>query len=432
MTDVRSDLLAGAKHLSPVLTRVTELVVDRAKGAKFWTTDGTEYIDFVSGIAVNALGHTHPEVVAAIQEQAGKLIHLGLNYGYYESVIKLAQKIASLAPGDLDTVLFSNSGAESIDGAIKLARAATGRPVIIAFDGSFHGRTIGATSVTASSAKYRKYYEPLMGGVYHAPYPYALQLGYEDEGQCVDYCLTYIKNLFELKVDPSQVAAFLIEPFLGEGGYVPAPPSFLQELRRIADEHGILLIFDEVQSGFGRTGRMFCSEHSGVVPDILVLAKAIASGMPLGAVVASRALHEKWPVGAHGSTYGGNPISCAAANASLEVIEREHLVERAETIGSAIQERIEQSLGNYSEIAQIRRLGLMMGIEFKQGGRPLTELVQRIKQIALSKQLLVQSCGVYGQTIRLMLPLNIDESELHQGLDVLENSIVEAIEGGGF
>lgn len=427
-----TDLTEAVKHLSPVVTRVTDLVIDRAKGAKFWTTEGDEYIDFVSGIAVNALGHAHPEVVEAIREQAGKLIHLGLNYGYYESVIKLAEKIAKLAPGDLDTVLFSNSGSESIDGAIKLARAATGRPVIIAFDGSFHGRTIGATSVTASSAKYRKYYEPLMGGVYHAPYPYALQLGYEDEDECVDYCLTYIKNLLELKVDPSQVAAFLIEPFLGEGGYVPAPASFLKELRRISDEHGILLIFDEVQSGFGRTGRMFCSEHSGVVPDILVLAKAIASGMPLGAVVANRAIHEKWPVGSHGSTYGGNPISCAAANASLEVIERENLVERAETMGAMIHGRLQQSVAKYSEVAQIRRLGLMMGIEFRQGKRPLTELVQRIKQIALGKRLLVQSCGVYGQTIRLMLPLNIDEFELNQGLDLLESSIAQAIEGGGF
>ncbi|WP_246009383.1 aminotransferase class III-fold pyridoxal phosphate-dependent enzyme [Brevibacillus fluminis] len=416
------------RHLSPVMTRITNLVIKRAHGAKFWTVDDEEYLDFVSGVAVNALGHTHPEVVEAIQEQAGSLIHLGLNYGYYESAVNLAEKLAEITPGELDTVFFSNSGAEAIDGAIKLARAATGRPALIAFEGSFHGRTIGATTLTASSAKYKKHYEPLMGGVHHIPYPYALQLGAGmSEQEATAYSLDRLQKLFELQVDPSQVAAIIIEPFMGEGGYVPAPVAFLQELRKITEKHGILLVFDEVQTGFGRTGKMFAAEHAGVTPDILVLAKAIASGMPLGAIVAKRELHEKWPVAGHGSTFGGNPISCAAALASINVIVREQLVERAAALGQQIVERFNRSIGHFPAVAQIRGTGLMIGVEFKdQDGNPGTKLVAAIREEALKNKLLVTGCGVYGQTIRLMLPLNIAEEDLDQGLTILEQAIAKA------
>jgi 4-aminobutyrate aminotransferase len=414
------------KHLSPVMTRITNLVIERAHGAKFWTSDGREYLDFVSGVAVNALGHTHPEVVKAIQDQAAKLIHLGLNYGYYESAANLAEKLASISPGDLDTVFFSNSGAEAIDGAIKLARAATGRPAIISFEGSFHGRTIGATTLTASSAKYRKNYEPLMGGVYHVPYPYKRHLGVNSEDECVRYCLKALHDLLTLRVDPSQVAAIVIEPVMGEGGYVPAPDPFLQQLRKVTKEHGILLIFDEVQTGFGRTGKMFAAEHSGVVPDILVLAKALSSGVPLGAIVSRREIHEKWPVGTHGSTFGGNPISCAAANASIRVIEKERLVERSATLGKTIMDRLQRNVGHLPQIAEIRGLGLMIGIEFQdEFGNPNTTMVANIREAALKKHLLVTSCGVYGQTLRLMLPLNIAENELDQGLTILEDVLLE-------
>lgn len=411
------------KHLSPVMTRITNLVVKRAHGAKFWTTDDEEYIDFVSGVAVNAVGHTHPEVVKAIEEQARGLIHLGLNYGFYESAVRLAQKLAEITPGELDTVFFSNSGAEAIDGAIKLARGTTHRPNIIAFEGSFHGRTLGAMSLTASSSKYRKYYEPLVGGVYHIPYPYVRQLNMETEEEAVQYCLNRLKNLFELQVDPSQVAAIVIEPVMGEGGYVPAPVSFLQALRKIADEHGILLVFDEVQTGFGRTGAMFASEHAGVTPDILVLAKALASGLPLGAIVARRELHEQWQTATHGSTFGGNPISCAAALAGIRVIEEEKLVERSNRIGKQIVERLQEQLGHFAQVAEIRGLGMMIGIELQdEHGLPGSELVARIRQEALQRHLLVTSCGVYGQTIRLMLPLNIDEHVLDEGLTILSHA----------
>ncbi|WP_442604310.1 aspartate aminotransferase family protein [Paenibacillus sp. KN14-4R] len=416
------------KHLSPVMTRITDLVVAKAQGAKFWTEDGTEYIDFVSGVAVNAVGHAHPEVVKAIHEQSSQLIHLGLNYGYYESAVKLAQKLAEITPGELDTVFFSNSGAEAIDGAIKLARAATKRPNIIAFEGSFHGRTLGATSLTASSSKYRKYYEPLVGGVYHVPYPYQSQLHFQSEEETVQYCLNRLTKLFELVVDPTQVAAIIIEPVMGEGGYVPAPLSFLQKLRQIADDNGILLIFDEVQTGFGRTGKMFASEHAGITPDVFVLAKALSSGMPLGAIVASRELHEKWQTGTHGSTFGGNPVSCAAALASIHVMESEGLIERSERLGKAIVNRLNHELADYPSVAEIRGIGMMIGIEFQdERGQPGTTIVSKIREEALQHHLLVTSCGVYGQTIRLMLPLNIDETVLDKGLTILTNCIINVI-----
>ncbi|QFK71508.1 aminotransferase class III-fold pyridoxal phosphate-dependent enzyme [Pradoshia sp. D12] len=416
------------KHISPVSTRVTELIIDRGKGARFWTKDGEEYIDFVSGVAVNALGHSHERIVNAIKTQAERLVHFGLNYGYYETVIGLAEKLAQITPGNLDTVFFSNSGGEAIDGALKLARAATDRPGIIAFNGSFHGRTLGATTVTGSSSKYKKYYEPLVGEVYHTPYPYPGLVKNIDNADLTNYCINQLRSLFDLHIDPSRVAAILVEPVLGEGGYYPAPPLFLQELRSIADEHGILLIFDEVQTGFGRTGRMFASEHSGVTPDILVLAKALSGGLPLGAIVANRDLHNKWPVGGHGSTFGGNPISCAAALASIQVIEEENLVKRSKELGEQIVNRLQNSLLGYEPIKEVRGIGMMIGIEFNESDKK--SIVPLIKARCLDKHLLIMNCGVNGQTIRLMLPLNISTEELDAGLTILETVIGDVVKEG--
>lgn len=413
------------KHLSPVLTRVTELVIEKAKGARFWTADGDEYIDFVSGVAVNALGHANDAMVQAIKKQAESFIHFGLNYGYYESAANLAEKIATITPGNLDTVFFSNSGGEAIDGALKLARAATGRPGIIAFEGSFHGRTLGATAITASSSKYRKNYEPILGEVYHAPYPYSSQLKGVKEEEIISYCLHQLQKIFDLRIDPSRVAAVVIEPVLGEGGYFPAPVEFLQELRKITEQNGILLIFDEVQTGFGRTGKMFAAEHSGVNPDIMVLAKALSGGMPLGAIVASRELHEKWPIGGHGSTFGGNPISCAAALANINVIEEEKLVDRSRDLGAKIVARLKDALHKLPGIKEIRGLGMMIGIEFHED--TASQAVPIIKQKCLDHKLLIMNCGVQGQTIRLMLPLNINEEDLDQGLCILENAIKDTL-----
>ena len=413
------------KHISPVSTRVTELIIDRGKGARFWTKEGEEYIDFVSGVAVNALGHAHEKIVDAIKQQADKLVHFGLNYGYYDSVIELAEKLAYITPGELDTVFFSNSGGEAIDGALKLARAATGRPGIIAFNGSFHGRTLGATSVTGSSSKYKKYYEPLVGDVYHTPYPYPGLVKDIEEADLSTYCVHQLQTISELHMDPSRVAAILVEPVLGEGGYYPAPALFLKELRNIASEHGILLIFDEVQTGFGRTGKMFAAEHSGVTPDILVLAKALSGGMPLGAIVAKRELHNKWPVGGHGSTFGGNPISCATALASIQVIEEEGLVIRSKELGAQIVTRLQKSLQGNERIKDIRGIGMMIGIEFKESAAK--SLVPVIKERCLNNRLLIMNCGVNGQTIRLMLPLNISDVDLDEGLTILEKVIDEVV-----
>ncbi|WP_108669171.1 aspartate aminotransferase family protein [Peribacillus acanthi] len=413
------------KHLSPVMTRVTELVIEKAKGARFWTADGDEYIDFVSGVAVNAVGHANDVMVDAIKDQAESFIHFGLNYGYYASAANLAEKLANITPGNLDTVFFSNSGGEAIDGAIKLARAATGRPGIIAFEGSFHGRTLGATAITASSSKYRKYYEPILGEVYHAPYPYPTQLKGVKEDEVTSYCLHQLQKIFDLRIDPSRVAAVVIEPVMGEGGYFPAPTEFLQELRKITAQHGILLIFDEVQTGFGRTGKMFAAEHSGVCPDIMVLAKALSGGMPLGAIVASREIHEKWPVGGHGSTFGGNPISCAAALANIKVIEADQLVDRSRDLGGKIVNRLRESLKGLPEIKDIRGLGMMIGIEFH--GDIAGHAVPAIKQKCLENKLLIMNCGVQGQTIRLMLPLNISEGDLDQGLTILEKAVKDTL-----
>lgn len=420
------DLQAKAKkYISPVSTRVTELMIERAKGARFWTLDGEEYLDFVSGVAVNALGHSHDRVVDAIKKQAENLVHFGLNYGYYESVVLLAEKIAHITPGELDTVFFANSGGEAIDGALKLARAVTERPGIIAFNGSFHGRTIGATAITASSNKYRKYYEPLLGEIYHTPYPYPSLIKGVAEENMTDYCINQLKTLFDLKIDPSRVAAIIIEPVMGEGGYYPAPAAFLQELRKITEQHGIMLIFDEVQTGFGRTGKMFAAEHSGVVPDIMVLAKALSGGMPLGAIVAKRELHEKWPVGGHGSTFGGNPVSCAAALANIEVIEDERLVDRSHELGAKIVKRLEQSLYGLPEVKEVRGIGMMIGIEFHE--EYAGSVVPVIKEKCLEKHLMIMNCGVNGQTIRLMLPLNINEQDLDEGLTILEEAIKDVL-----
>ncbi len=416
------------KHISPVSTRVTELIIDRGKGARFWTKDGEEYIDFVSGVAVNALGHSHERIVNAIKTQAERLVHFGLNYGYYETVIGLAEKLAQITPGNLDTVFFSNSGGEAIDGSLKLARAATDRPGIIAFNGSFHGRTMGATTVTGSSSKYKKYYEPLIGEVYHTPYPYPGLVKNIDNADLTNYCINQLRSLFDLHIDPSRVAAILVEPVLGEGGYYPAPPLFLRELRNIADAHGILLIFDEVQTGFGRTGRMFASEHSGVTPDILVLAKALSGGLPLGAIVANRDLHNKWPVGGHGSTFGGNPISCAAALASIQVIEEENLVKRSKELGEEIVNRLQNSLLGYEPIKEVRGVGMMIGIEFNES--VTKSIVPLIKARCLDRHLLIMNCGVNGQTIRLMLPLNISTEELDAGLTILESVIGDVVKEG--
>ncbi len=347
------DLAAlAAPNMSPVLGRYMDRSWSHGIGHRLYDTAGRGYLDFANGIAVTALGHTHPRVTAAIHAQVDRLIGPVHAIGFAESTVTLARMLADTFPDPLDTVLFLNSGSETIDGALKLARRVTGRPGIIAFRGAFHGRTIGATSVTTSNINYRTGYEPLLPGVYFAPYPSTYQHGGDEEAATRD-SLAVLRSLLVTIIDPSQVAAILIEAVQGEGGYTPAPPAFLRALRALCDEHGILLIADEVQSGFGRTGRMWAFEHADIVPDVVCLAKAIANGLPLSAIVTSRELQAGWGRSAHGTTYGGNPVACAAGVAVLQTILEEDLVTNARLRGAeltgGLRELMAEHVPNYAQ-----------------------------------------------------------------------------------
>jgi len=426
----RQSLVDKARHyLAPALPRATELVIERGEGPYLYTEDGDKYLDFVSGIGVCNLGHSHPAVIDAAVEQAKKLVHICHVTAYYRPAVELAEKLAALAPGDLDTTFFSNAGAEAVEGAIKLARHATRRPAVIAFRGAFHGRSLGATSLTASSVKYRTHHEPLLPSVYHVPFPYCFRCPYRAGGpdKCDLDCLREMQTMFDLQVAPSDVAAVIVEPMQGEGGYIPAPARYLRALRDLCTKHGILLIFDEVQTGFGRTGRWFCADHSGVVPDIMVLAKAIASGFPLSAIMARRELHERWPRGSHGTTFGANPVSCAASLAGIGVIESEGLVERSNELGRHIRGVMEGLRQKYPVIGDIRGLGCMIGVEFvKEDGSPYGEFCHKVIDYSFDEKLLFYTCGAYKQCVRFLIPLNIAYEDLNLGLERFERALNRA------
>ena len=315
--------------LSPILGRYYQQAWVKGDGHRLYDSEGRAYLDFANGIAVTSLGHAHPKVNDAIHRQVDQLIHVCNGLGHLDPVTRLAEMLVAELPEPLDTVYFGNSGAEVVDGAMKMARRATGRTHIIAFSGGFHGRTYGATSITSSSLNYRTGYDPLLPDVHIAPFPNAYRDFGGDEEAASAASLAYLERMFAERLQPARTAAFIIEPVQGEGGYVPAPIGFLQGLRELATRHGILLIMDEVQSGYGRTGRMWAFEHADIVPDVVLVAKAIANGMPLAALVSPRELQQRWGLGAHGSTYGGNPVSCAAGIAVLEVMHEQHLVANA-------------------------------------------------------------------------------------------------------
>ncbi len=412
-------------YLSPVLAKATDLVMVSGKGCYLTDVNGDTYLDFVQGIAVNALGHSHPKVVEAICEQSKKLINASFNLVNFESTLKLAKRIAELAPGNLGSVFFSNGGAEANDGAIKLAKAYTKRPSIIAFKGSFHGRTVGATAITASNSKYRKYYEPHMGGVYFATYPCAdlCPKGF-DEDQRADYCLNEIDSLFRYVVAPDTVAAIMMEPVQGEGGYVVPPLKFVKGVRELCDKHGIMLIFDEIQAGFGRTGKMFASENFDVVPDIMTLGKAIAGGLPMSAVVSTPEIMEEWHAGMHGTTFGGNPVAAAAANAVLDEYEDGSLIANCNEMGAYLMEKLFEIKAKYSCISDVRGIGLMVAIEFShEDGSPAPDLWTKVKKSCQEQKMLTLNCGVHGNGMRFATPLNVTKKELDEGLAILENAL---------
>ncbi len=413
-------------HLSSVWLRIFPITVDRGEGPYVYTTDGRRFLDFTCGIAVTNTGHCHPKVVRAIQEQAARIIHAQMNIGVHERALELAKRLRQVVPSHLDAFFFGNSGAEAVEAAVKLARQATGKPNIIVFQGSFHGRTVGAMSLTTSKTIYRLRYQPLMAGVFVAPYPYAYRYGWEPEA-CSQWCLREVEHLLHTQTDPSETAAILVEPVLGEGGYVVPPPSFLPGLRKICDEHGLLLIIDEVQTGFGRTGRFFALEHFGVQPDILVMAKALASGLPLSGIAASSDLMSRWETGSHGSTYGGNAVACAAAIATLEVLQEEGLVENAARQGAHLLERLRAVAERYPVLGDVRGLGLMIGTEFTTAeGKPDAATAKAVQQKCFQRGLLLLTCGPYSNVIRWIPPLIVDTATVDQAADIFEAAVAEA------
>jgi 4-aminobutyrate aminotransferase len=390
--------------VAPVLPGYFDLIAERASGSWVWDVDGRRFLDLGSGIAVTNTGHRHPHVVAAIHAQVDSLLHTSVVLKH-QPYIRACEAIASLAPFLADPRVFlCNSGAEAVDGAIKLARRATGKPGIIAFRGAFHGRTMGATSLTTAKSSYQEGYAPLLPSIHVAPY-----------GN-VDGALAQLDRMLGTDAPPETVAAMVVEPVLGEGGYVVPPVEWLRGLRERCDELGILLVFDEVQTGFGRTGRPFAAETFGVAPDVLIFAKGVASGMPLAGIMAGADLMDRWPKGAHGSTFGGNPVACAAAVATIEVLEAEGLYDRANVLGERARAAL-RSLRS-PKVIEVRGVGAMIGVELVD-----TATAEAVQRRCLDKGVLVLTCGPDGNVLRLIPPLTMTDDELDHGLAVLARAL---------
>ncbi len=420
----RAMIERDARVSSPSYPRDYPFVISHGSGTEAWDVDGNRFLDFAAGIAVCATGHAHPKVVAAVREAAGKFLHISSDY-WHEEMTALAERLSAIVPlGEPGMCFFCQSGTESVEGALKLARYVTGRQRIIAFLGGFHGRTMGSLSLTSSKVTQQTGFAPTMPGVTHVPYPnvYRPLFVGDNQGRAV---LDYIRMLFERNVPPTEVAAIVVEPLQGEGGYLVPPDGFLAGLREICDQHGILLVFDEVQSGIGRTGRLFASQHSGVTPDIMTLAKGLGSGMPIGAVVAKQSLMKQWKKGAHGNTFGGNPVCCAAANATIDLV-REQYAANAARVGAHFMTRLGELRVDYACIGDLRGRGLMIGLELiEKDGSPARALVDRLLHRAYQNGLLLLSCGV--STLRFMPPLCVTEAEVDEAIIYLRQSLHEAL-----
>jgi 4-aminobutyrate aminotransferase len=428
-TKAKQIVKEDGEFLSPSYTRDYPLVAKTGRGALVEDVDGNTFLDFAAGIAVVATGHCHPEVVAAIQKQAAELIHMSGTDFYYPNLVELAEKLGSLVPGkEPKRVYFGNSGAEAIEAAIKLVKYHTKRDMLVAFHGAFHGRTTGALSLTASRSIQRKGFGTLLAGVFHVPFPdtYRGTYGVRPEHASED-CLSYLENeLFRRRVDPEEVAGIFIEPIQGEGGYLPAPPEFLQGLQRICRKYGILLVVDEVQSGMGRTGQWWACEHAGIEPDILCTAKGIASGMPLSAMIARRSVMN-WTPGAHASTFGGNPVCIAASLATIKLLEGKYIANAAR-MGNFIMKKTADWRQKHKIVGDIRGRGLMIGIEFVRDQKTkekAPELRNQIVQQAFHKGLLVLGSG--DTTLRLCPPLLVDEEQVEFALRTLDE-VISAVE----
>lgn len=405
-------------QLSPLLKQATPVVADHGEGVYLYDVDGKRHLDFTAGIGVTSTGHCHPRVVEAAREQVGKLIHGQYTTVMHKPLLELTEKLGDVLPTGLDSLFFSNSGSEAVEAALRLSRQATGRPNIIVFQGGFHGRTVAAATMTTSGTRFSAGFSPLMAGVHVAPFPYAFHYGWDEE-TATKFALRELDYLFATVSSPAETAAFFVEPILGEGGYVPANTAFLQGLRERADRHGIVLVLDEVQAGFGRTGKFWGHDHFDVHPDVVLIAKGLASGFPLSGIAASQELMAKaWP-GSQGGTYGGNAVSCAAAVATLDVIRDERLVENAAERGRQLLDGARAIAEKTAAIGDVRGLGLLVGSEFvTTGGEPDPAAAAAAQKAAGERGLLLLTCGAYSNVVRMIPPLIVSAEQVDEALGI--------------
>ena len=405
------------------ITSAHPVTVDRAKGSELWDVSGKRYIDFAGGIGVMNVGHSHPRVMKAVQEQLERATHTSFQVVHYESYLRLAQRICEVAPIDgPKKAIFFSTGAEAVENAVKIARAATGRPAVVSFQGAFHGRTLLALSLTGSVQPYKQDFGPYAAEIYQSPFPY------EYRGWSSDQALAALDNLFESEVAPKRVAAIVIEPVLGEGGFVPAPLEFLRKLRKVTEQHGILLIADEIQTGFGRTGKFFAIEHAGVQPDLITVAKSLAAGFPLSAVIGRAQVMDAPDPGGLGGTYAGNPVACAAGLAVMDVMRDEKLPERAARIGSVVEERMQSWAAEQKLVGDVRVMGAMAGMELvrdRDTKEAADKETARIVAAAREKGLIILRAGTHHNVIRTLMPLTIPDEQLEEGLDMLGAALQE-------
>jgi 4-aminobutyrate aminotransferase / (S)-3-amino-2-methylpropionate transaminase / 5-aminovalerate transaminase len=405
------------------VTTAHPLVADHALGSELWDTAGRRYIDFVGGIGVMNVGHNHPRVMAAVRAQLDRATHTAFQVVMYESYLRLAERLCAVAPGVGEKkAIFFSTGAEAVENAVKIARAATGRPAVISFTGGFHGRTLLTLSLTGTVNPYKQNFGPYASEIYQTPFPYAYR------GWTTEAALAQLDDLFASLVAPERVAAIIIEPVLGEGGFVPAPLDFLRALRALTERHGILLIADEIQTGFGRTGKFFAIEHSGVTPDLVTVAKSLAAGFPLSAVVGRAEVMDAPAPGGLGGTYAGNPVACAAGIAVMDVMRDERLPERAARIGSVIEERMRTWAADHELVGDVRVMGAMAGIELVRDRKtktPADTETARILTLARERGLLLLRSGMHHNVIRTLMPLTIPDEQLMEGLDILGSALAE-------
>ncbi|MEU1957106.1 aspartate aminotransferase family protein [Nocardia rhamnosiphila] len=410
-------------ELSPILKQATPVTVDHGAGCYLYDVDGRRFLDFTAGIGVTSTGHCHPRVVAAAQEQVGKLIHGQYTTVMHRPMLELTERLGTVLPAGLDSVFYANSGSEAVEAALRLARQATGRPNVIVFHGGFHGRTVAAATMTTSGTRFSAGFGPLMSGVHVAPFPTAFRYGWT-EAEATAFALRELDYIFATLTSPAETAAFIVEPVLGEGGYIPGNREFFQGLRERADRYGILLIFDEIQTGFGRTGKFFGHQHFDVRPDVITMAKGLASGFPISGIAASAELMGKaWP-GSQGGTYGGNAVACAAALATLDVIESEGLVENAAVRGEQLLAGVRAA--ETKAVGDVRGLGLLVGSEFiTPDGTPDRETATAAQQLAATKGLLLLTCGAHMNVVRMIPPLIVSEAQIADALTIWSEVLSE-------